>query len=194
MPALKNPRHELFAQELATGKTADEAYASAGYKPNRGNAARLNANESIRERVTEILERGAARAEVTIEKIVAELAKIGFANMADYMRASGDGDPYLDFSQLTREQAAALQEVTVEDFKEGRGEDARDVRRIKFKLCDKRAALVDLGKHLGMFPNKIEVGNKPGETFKTEEVSAAERIRSRVASLAARVGAGENPS
>ncbi len=53
---------------------------------------------------------------------------------------------------LTR--AAALQEVTVEDFTEGRGEDKRDVRRVKFKLYDKRAALVDLGRHLGMFPNQ----------------------------------------
>jgi hypothetical protein len=26
MPTLQNPRHERFAQELATGKTADAAY------------------------------------------------------------------------------------------------------------------------------------------------------------------------
>jgi hypothetical protein len=44
-----------------------------------------------------------------------------------------------------------LSEVTVEDFVDGRGEDARAVKRVKFKLHDKRAALVDLGRHLGMF-------------------------------------------
>ena len=38
MPALENQRHERFAQELAKGKTATEAYVLAGYKPNmRGN-------------------------------------------------------------------------------------------------------------------------------------------------------------
>ena len=41
MPTLRNPRHERFAQELATGKTADAAYVLAGYKENRSNAARL---------------------------------------------------------------------------------------------------------------------------------------------------------
>lgn len=33
MPALDNPRHERFAQELAKGKTADEAYQTAGLMP-----------------------------------------------------------------------------------------------------------------------------------------------------------------
>jgi phage terminase small subunit len=35
MPVLSNPKHERFAQELAKGKTADEAYQLAGCKPNR---------------------------------------------------------------------------------------------------------------------------------------------------------------
>jgi hypothetical protein len=48
-----------FLQELAKGKTADEAYQLAGYAENRGNAARLKANESIERRVGEILERSA---------------------------------------------------------------------------------------------------------------------------------------
>src|SRR5208283_714778 len=80
-----------------------------------------------------------------------ELAKIGFANMQDYMGSTPGGGPYLDFSKLTRDQAAALAEVTVDDFVDGRGENARAVKRVKFKLHDKRAALVDLGGHLGMF-------------------------------------------
>jgi hypothetical protein len=54
-------------------------------------------------------------------------------------------------SKLTRDQAAALAEVTVDDFVDGRGENARAVKRVKFKLHDKRAALVDLGRHIGIF-------------------------------------------
>lgn len=157
MPILDNPRHERFAQALAKGMTADEAYADAGYAANRGNACRLNANESVTKRVTEILTAGAKRAEVTIERVLEELAKVGFANMQDYMRVGADGDPYLGFSALTRDQAAALSEVTVEDYKDGRGEDARDVRRVKFKLHDKLGALEKIGKHLGMFKDKVEI-------------------------------------
>ena len=38
MPILANAKHELFAQGLARGATADEAYKLAGYKENRHNA------------------------------------------------------------------------------------------------------------------------------------------------------------
>ena len=54
MLIVTNPRHERFAQLLAEGHTADEAYNRAGYTPNRGNAIRLKANERIARRVAEI--------------------------------------------------------------------------------------------------------------------------------------------
>ena len=66
MPTLSNAKHEYFAQELAKGKTADEAYQLAGYKANRGNAATLKAKQNISDRVAEIMERKAVRAEVTV--------------------------------------------------------------------------------------------------------------------------------
>jgi phage terminase small subunit len=72
MPTLKNPRHERFAQELATGKSADAAYVSAGYRANRSNAARLSANQDIQKRVAEIQSLGAERAAVTVETLIAE--------------------------------------------------------------------------------------------------------------------------
>lgn len=107
------------------------------------------------------------RTDITQERVLQELAKLGFANMADYMKPGANGDPFLDFSALTRDQAAALQEVTVEDFVDGRGEDARDVRRVKFKLADKRAALVDIGRHLGMFSDKLQLTGKDGGAIET---------------------------
>lgn len=72
MPTIKNPRHERFAQALAKGKTADQAYRLAGYKPNRGNASVLKSKESISARVAEILAKAAGKAGVTIETITAE--------------------------------------------------------------------------------------------------------------------------
>jgi len=39
--------------------------------------------------------------------VIGELRKIGFANMLDYMKSTPKGDPYLDFSALTRDQGAA---------------------------------------------------------------------------------------
>lgn len=172
MPILNNPRHERFCQEMAKGKTADEAYVLAGYVSNRANAGKLRRQEHIRTRIDELLERRDAievastakaleKLAITKESVLGELAKIGFANMADYMTVGPDGAPTLNFKDLTREQAAALIEITVEEFRDGRT-DAREVRRVKFKLADKKGALVDLGKHLGLFIERHEIGD-PGE-------------------------------
>lgn len=164
MPVLPNARHERFAQELAKGKSADEAYRAAGYKPHDGNAARLRGNERILSRVAEIQQRGAERAEVTVERIVRELAKIGFSDIrklvkwrsnatvvgedpdtgADQVRAFNEVE-IIDSAQIDDDIAGAIAEVS--QTKEG---------TLKVKLHDKRAALVDLGKHLGMFVDKVE--------------------------------------
>lgn len=67
MSILTNPRHERFAQELAKGKTADEAYVLAGNKQNRGNAARLKANENILKRVEELQSRASDGLVITLQ-------------------------------------------------------------------------------------------------------------------------------
>lgn len=150
------PKQQRFIDEYLIDGNATQAAIRAGYS---AKSAHLIGHENINKpKIAEELARRqaelAAGHGVTADLIVAELAKLGFSNMQDYMRVGPSGDPFLDFSKLTREQAAALQEVTVEDFVDGRGEDARDVRRVKFKLADKRASLVDLGKHLGMFTER----------------------------------------
>lgn len=73
MPPLANARHEKFAIEIATGKSATEAYALAGYRPSRKNASRLRANEDVAARVAELQAITARSAEITIESICAEL-------------------------------------------------------------------------------------------------------------------------
>lgn len=76
MPALTNPRHERFAQELAKGKSASEAYVAAGYKANDGNASTLKGNQKVEARVAEIQERGAIRAEVSIASLTNDLIRL----------------------------------------------------------------------------------------------------------------------
>jgi hypothetical protein len=84
MPAIKNPRHEAFAQALARGLSIAAAYTEAGYKPNRGNAhTLLKQNKCISKRVEEIqaeqlaihqqaTAEAAANAKVTIESLIGE--------------------------------------------------------------------------------------------------------------------------
>lgn len=75
MAVLLNPRHELFAQELAKGKNASESYITAGFKPNQGNASVLKAKQIILNRIAEIqMEHAAIAAKAT--EIAAESLSI----------------------------------------------------------------------------------------------------------------------
>src|SRR5215472_16953811 len=73
MSPLRNQRHERFCLALAQGHSIAESYTLAGYSKNTGNASRLNANESIQRRVSELQAQAAAKTEVTLETILADL-------------------------------------------------------------------------------------------------------------------------
>ena len=129
---------------------------------------------------------------VTKESILAELARIGFANMLDYVQPGAAGGFAVDLPALSRDQGAAIQEVVVE-YQAGGGDDKTDVRRVRLKLHDKRAALVDLGKHLGLFVERRHVTMEHGDQ-PTEELTAhLGAIAAQLESLGIDVGGAAAP-
>ena len=73
MPALPNPKREAFCQHRIKGKTKDEAYAAAGYKPSRQSAHRMSTNADIQVRMMELQEGVSEKFEITIELIARRL-------------------------------------------------------------------------------------------------------------------------
>lgn len=183
MAALKNAKHEAVAVAYIADpeRIGWHAYAKVYPKSSRHAAetgwARLLKIVEFSARIAELTNAAAEASTVTAARVLDEFAKLAFANMADYMRVGPGGDPVLDFSKLTRDQAAALIEVTIEDFMDGRGDDARQVRRVRFRLADKRVALVHLGKHLGLFKEKGEHTGKDGGPIETKQYSDIEAAR-----------------
>lgn len=147
MPVLKNARHELFAQEMAKGSTVDGAYKKAGYSENRGNAARLNANESVIARIAEIQGRGAERVAVSVERIVRELGSIAFHDVTEMVRITKGGKTVKIKStdEIPEELRAAI--ASIKKTKEG----------VEVKFHDKSKALDMLARHAGMFKERIDI-------------------------------------
>ncbi|SOC45750.1 terminase small subunit [Rhizobium subbaraonis] len=73
MAVLKNARHERFAQAVAKGMSATEAYAEAGYKGDRTAASRLSTNVNVGQRVSELQAKTAKKVEITVDSLAAEL-------------------------------------------------------------------------------------------------------------------------
>lgn len=159
-------KQQRFVDEYLIDRNGAQAYIRAGYKAKNEEVAAVMASRLLRnDKVKKAIEAGEAelaeRTKITQDMVMNELAKIGFSNMLDYVTPTDGGDLLPDFSAVTRDQAAAISELTVEEYVEGRGDDARNVKRTKFKLSDKRAALVDMGKHLGMFKDHLVHSNDP---------------------------------
>ncbi len=168
---LSNARHERFAQELAKGETADAAYVAAGFKENRGNASTLKAKQIIQDRVAEILTASAERVEITKARVLEELGRIGFS---DIRKMFNDNGSLRRVEDLDDDAAACLSSIEVVT-KRVPGGDADEVEHVaKIKLWDKRAALVDIGKHLGMFTEKHEHSGPGGGPIETKDVTDAE--------------------
>lgn len=156
-------KQQRFIAEYLIDLNATQAAIRAGFSKNGASSTAFNllAKPAVKDEIEQRQKALAEKYGVTVERIIAELEKIGFSNLKNYSRLVGDAR-VIDMSATTDDELAALSEMTIEEFTEGRGKDAREVRKVKIKLHDKKGALVDLGKHLGMFKERIEVGGANG--------------------------------
>ncbi len=178
------PRQERFIAEYLIDLNATQAAIRAGYSEKTASqgAAQLLANIKIKTEIEARQAKMAEKHEITADRILSELAKIGFANMQDYLHTDENGTPRLDWGHLSRTQAAALSEVTVDEFIAKTGEKDEDgnpiygpARKVKFKLHDKQTALLSLGKHLGMFKDRVEYSGEV--VHRLAQMSPDERLQ-----------------
>lgn len=100
------------------------------------------------------------RTEITQDKVLSELAKIGFA---DIRKAVEWGPEVMIVDEETGETAvsngvALVPSVKIDnDTAAAISEISQTAQGIKIKLHDKRAALVDIGRHLGIFNDKLNI-------------------------------------
>lgn len=117
MPALKNAKHEAFAQALAAGKSASEAYTSVGYKDSRSAASRLSAKVNIGQRVAEIVARVSEKAEWDAAARLKMLAEIAENTAKDDPRVAVSA--IAEANKMQGSHAPTRQELT--------GKDGRDL-------------------------------------------------------------------
>lgn len=152
-------RRERFVAAYLIEGNATQAAKKAGYsaKTAGSQGARLLKNAGIAAAIDRGKKRQLNRLEISADRVLNEIAKLAFANMSDYMQVTEDGQFFVDFSTLTHEEAAAIQEITVDETAGGSGDDRRErVQRTRFKLADKGLNLERLGRHLKLFTDKIE--------------------------------------
>lgn len=129
-----NPKSE---QQVCTGEHAPKGSreqtgkAQQGIRPRHGQLPR-----------SATLQNKQDQPEITGNRVLRELAAIGFASMADFCHWSTEGIELLHSDQLTQEQTAAIAEIS--ESSTGKG-------AVRIKTHAKLKALEMLGRHLGIF-------------------------------------------
>lgn len=180
-------KQQCFVGEYLIDLNATAAYKRAGYTA-KGNAAEVNAsrllsNAKVAAAIEMAQQERSERTEITQDMVLQELAKIGFSDIRNVIRwgettirteTDDDGKevqrPYhgialIDSTEIDDATAAAIAEVS-----EGR-------EGLKVKLHDKKGALVDIGKHLGMFKDRVEHTGKDGGPIQQASISVEEFAR-----------------
>jgi phage terminase small subunit len=112
--------------------------------------------EAILERRAEL----ASKEGITPEWILEQLAILGKG--ARFNKITAEGDPYIDLSDASYDELTTIKSTSVDEYMEGRGEDARLVKRIKVETYDRLAAIKELMKVHGMGQtSKVVHSNDP---------------------------------
>jgi phage terminase small subunit len=184
------PKQQRFVAEYLIDLNATQAAIRAGYSKNRADAMGHEnlGKPEIAKAVQDAMQARSQRTGITQDRVLEELGKIAFSDIRKAIKwgssipvtneETGEttlthGIALLASDQIDGDMAAAIAEVS--ESKQG----------LKVKLHDKRAALVDVGRHLGMFKDKVEITGKDGAPLRpmaelsTEEIRAAIEIIAR---------------
>lgn len=154
------PKQKIFADEYLIDLNATRAYKVAyprvkNEETAAAAGARLLRNVKVVEYVQKRMDERAQRTEITQDRVLQELAKLGFF---DIRKLFDDSGKPLDITGLDDETAACIAGLEVMDVYEGAGEDKEFAGYVKkYKLSDKLKALELIGRHLGMFKDKMDI-------------------------------------
>ena len=161
------PKEEAFATGLASGLSQAEAYrqafpASARWKDKTiwERASRLASSDKVQARVAVLVKKAADANEVTVERIVRELAAVAFGKKRALMTWGPNGVKLKESESLSEADASMVAEVK-ETFSATGGS-------LSLKTHDKVKALELLGRHVGMFTEKVELTGKGGGPLQTQ--------------------------
>lgn len=102
----------------------------------------------------------ASRTDVNLENLNKMLMEIASANLGDLVQVADDGSLFMDYSKLTPELRKSMTNVTIDEVKEGRGENAKTVKRIRIGVLDRLRAIETLIRHNGLSKEKITVNHE----------------------------------
>ena len=156
-------KQKIFADEYLIDLNATRAYRKAYPSVKKDEtaaaaAARMLRNVNVADYIAERMQARQERTEITQDRVLEELAAIAFARATDYAEVKDDQVFIKDTAGLSDNQIKAIAGIKQGKF------------GIEVKLNDKEKALELLGRHLGMFKDRVEVSGLEEEKTKLSDL------------------------
>jgi phage terminase small subunit len=167
------PRQVAFVDQYMIDRNATQAAIRAGYKAKNADVVgpQLMTLPHIKAEVDRRTAIATEKSGVTAQRVIEELAAIGFADIRDLY---DDDGALLPIKSLDARVAAAISGIDVEQMTTGRGKDRVVTGSVvKVRRHDKVRALEALGRHFKLFTEQIEHSG----TINTRDLSHIERAR-----------------
>jgi len=172
------PKQAMFVEEYLKDLNASAAARRAGYSERRSDQQGLEnmRKPEIAAAIQAAMQARQQRTEITQDRVLQEIARLAFFDVRRLVGADGAPIPINELDDDTARAVIGLDVARVGNADIGEGE------VLKFKLADKKGALELLGRHLGMFKDRVEVTGKDGGPIVTRR--AAELSDDELAAIA----------
>lgn len=156
-------KQKIFADEYLIDLNATRAYRVAYPSVKKEEAAAVNGSKLLRNTkvaayIQERMQERQKRTEITQDRVLQELAAIAFAKTTDYAEIKNECVRIKDTGDLDEQQVRAIAGIKKGKF------------GVEIKLNDKEKALELLGRHFGMFKDKVEVSGLEEEKKKLGDI------------------------
>ncbi len=175
-------KQKLFADEYLIDLNATRAY-KAVYKNVKNDetaaaaGARMLRNVKVAEYINQRMKDREKRTEITQDKVLAELAAIAFAKGSDFAKVVDEpivqnGGYVMDPDTGKIKTYKSVEVFPTDKIPEDKQKAIAGIKEGKYGIevaqCDKVKALELLGRHLGMFKDKVELTNLNDEKSKLD--------------------------
>lgn len=155
-----SPKQQRFVEEYLIDLNATQSAIRAGYsKKTAGSVGGENLQKpEIAAAIRSAQLERAGRTGITQDRVLKELARIGFADIRHLFTWNEERAAYVPSRDLTEDQAAVVSAVKARTrrFTNDSGETETTIE-LELKTYDKLSALEKIGKHLGMFTERVDV-------------------------------------
>lgn len=144
-------KQRTFIDEYLIDLNATQSAIRAGYSVSTAceQGARLLANVKVQEEIAKMMAERSRRTGINQDRVVIELARLAFINASDVINAN---DASIK-DNATKDDLACIQSIKVKTSTSKKGK----ITEREVRLTDKMKALELLGKHLGMWNDKVDV-------------------------------------